>query len=69
MMKRNCICLSCEYLDDYEMEHNGVLKCGFRENDEETIEGQLLSGETDQCPLGYYDKRGYEFDFLKIENQ
>ena len=63
-MKRNCICLSCENLDRLELENNGVLKCGFRLDDNETIDGQLLSGETDKCPIDFYEKIKYEFDLF-----
>lgn len=58
-MKKNCICLNCanlmiEYLDD------GIMKCLFQIDDDDTISDDLLNGEIDECPFEMYRKKSQE---------
>lgn len=55
-MKRNCICLSCKNLLERFIKE-GKLKYLFQLETEETIEGDLLNGETDVCPFDFYEKK------------
>lgn len=62
-MKKNCICLRCKNLVE-DLISKGKLKCLFQIETDETIEGELLNGDTDKCPYDFYESKGNEIYYL-----